>query len=118
MAYVDHACSISDKDIMMETSYSINNGPLVKEIVLAVSLFVFGLVGIILGSFMIYNQIGGDRGLFFVILGYFHFRSLFCCRKVKYLTKGSVVIGATKKEIGLAKEYIMKQLEVELGQSI
>lgn len=30
----------------------------------------------------------------------------------------SVANGATKKEIGRAKEYIVKQLEVELGQSM
>ncbi|KAJ8767360.1 hypothetical protein K2173_017404 [Erythroxylum novogranatense] len=69
MAYVDHTFSIFDKDIMMETSYSINNVLLVKEVALVVSLFVFGLVGIILDSFMTYNRIGDDRGIFFVILG-------------------------------------------------
>ncbi|KAI3472211.1 hypothetical protein Pfo_029699 [Paulownia fortunei] len=30
----------------------------------------------------------------------------------------SVANGATKKEIGRAKEYIMKQLELEMGQSV
>ncbi|GFY99736.1 transmembrane protein [Actinidia rufa] len=42
MAYVDHAFSISDEDIMMESSYSINNRPPIKEIALALSLLVFG----------------------------------------------------------------------------
>ncbi|KAJ8771238.1 hypothetical protein K2173_026126 [Erythroxylum novogranatense] len=86
MAYVDHAFSISDEDIMMETSYSINNGPPVKEIALAVSLFVFGLVGIILGSFMTYNRIGGDRGhgIFFVILGVVLFIPGFYYTRIAY----------------------------------
>lgn len=30
----------------------------------------------------------------------------------------SVANGATKKEIGRAKEYIVKQLELEMGQSV
>lgn len=30
----------------------------------------------------------------------------------------SVANGATKKEIGRAKEFIMKQLELEMGQSV
>lgn len=30
----------------------------------------------------------------------------------------SVANGATKKEIGRAKEFIVKQLEVEMGQSM
>ncbi|MCL7026778.1 hypothetical protein MKW94_023167, partial [Papaver nudicaule] len=30
----------------------------------------------------------------------------------------SVANGATKKEIGRAKEYIVKQMEIELGQSM
>nr|GMC96669.1 iron-sulfur protein NUBPL [Ipomoea batatas] len=61
MAYVDHAFSISDDDIMMETSYSVNNRPPIKEIALAVSLLVFGVLAIVLGSFMAVNQVGGDR---------------------------------------------------------
>ncbi|XP_031095663.1 transmembrane protein 230-like [Ipomoea triloba] len=71
MAYVDHAFSISDDDIMMETSYTVNNRPPIKEIALAVSLLVFGVLAIVLGSFMAVNQVGGDRahGLFFAILG-------------------------------------------------
>ncbi|KAG2398599.1 transmembrane protein 230-like [Vigna umbellata] len=69
--YVDHAFSISDEDIMMETSYTVNNKPPVKEIALAVSLLVCGLLGIIIGSLMAYNHVGGDtaHGVFFAILG-------------------------------------------------
>ncbi|KAH7572494.1 hypothetical protein JRO89_XS04G0264300 [Xanthoceras sorbifolium] len=61
MAYVDHAFSISDEDIMMETSYTVNNRPPIKEIGLAISLLVFGTVGIICGIAMAYNRVGGDR---------------------------------------------------------
>ncbi|KAK4431970.1 Transmembrane protein [Sesamum alatum] len=71
MAYVDHAFSISDEDMMMETSYSVKNKPPIKEISLAVALFVFGALGIIVGIAMAVNKVGGDRahGLFFAILG-------------------------------------------------
>lgn len=61
MAYVDHAFSISDEDIMMETSYSISNKPPIKEIALAVALLVVGAVGIVLGIIMAINKVGGDR---------------------------------------------------------
>lgn len=61
MAYVDHAFSISDEDIMMESSYSFNNKPPIKEIALALSLLIFGLLGIVLGSLMAVNEVGGDR---------------------------------------------------------
>ena len=61
MAYVDHAFSISDEDIMMETPYAVNNRPPFKEIGLAVALLVFGTLGIILGIFMACNRVGGDR---------------------------------------------------------
>lgn len=60
MAYVDHAFSISDEDIMMEPSYVIHNKPPIKEIALAVSLLVFGSLGIVIGSLMAYNHVGGD----------------------------------------------------------
>ncbi|KAF7806707.1 transmembrane protein 230-like [Senna tora] len=71
MAYVDHAFSISDEDLMMETSYTIHNKPPIKEIALALSLLVFGTLGIVIGSLMAYNHVGGDstHGLFFAILG-------------------------------------------------
>lgn len=58
--YVDHAFSISDEDMMMETSYTASNKPPIKEIGLAVSLLVFGTLGIIIGSLMAYNHVGGD----------------------------------------------------------
>lgn len=61
MAYVDHAFSISDEDVMMETSYVMNNRPPIKEIALAVALFAFGVLGIVLGIVMAVNRVGGDR---------------------------------------------------------
>ncbi|CAL5199261.1 unnamed protein product [Lathyrus oleraceus] len=69
--YVDHAFSISDEDMMMETSYTANNKPPIKEIGLAIALLVFGTLGIIIGSLMAYKHVGGDtaHGLFFAILG-------------------------------------------------
>lgn len=62
MAYVDHAFSISDEDLMIGTSYTVSNRPPVKEISLAVALLLFGIVGIVSGFFMAYNRVGGDRG--------------------------------------------------------
>lgn len=61
MAYVDHAFSITDEDIMMDNSYAINNKPPIREIALAVSLLVFGVIGIVLGILMAANRVGGDR---------------------------------------------------------
>lgn len=58
--YVDHAFSISDEDVMMGTSYTVNNKPPIKEIALAVSLLVCGVLGIVIGSLMAYNHVGGD----------------------------------------------------------
>ncbi|KAL8129626.1 hypothetical protein V2J09_018781 [Rumex salicifolius] len=71
MAYVDHAFSITDEDLMMDSPYAVNNRPPIKEIALAVSLLVFGLLGIVLGIFMAVNHVGGDtaHGMFFTILG-------------------------------------------------
>ena len=67
MAYVDHAFSISDEDMMMEGSHADNNRGPIKEIALAVSLLVFGTLAIFLGIFMAINKVGGDtaHGLFF-----------------------------------------------------
>ncbi|KAD3068129.1 hypothetical protein E3N88_36009 [Mikania micrantha] len=64
MAYVDHAFSISDEDIMMDSdsAYTLHNRPPIKEIALAVSLLVFGVIGIISGIFMAINRVGGDTG--------------------------------------------------------
>lgn len=60
MAYVDHAFSISDEDMMMEGSHADNNRGPIKEIALAVSLLVFGTLAIFLGIFMAINKVGGD----------------------------------------------------------
>ncbi|GKV29223.1 hypothetical protein SLE2022_220710 [Rubroshorea leprosula] len=86
MAYVDHAFSISDEDIMMETSYTVNNRPPIKEIGLAIALLVFGTIGIILGIYMTSNKIGGDRGhgLFFTILGAILFIPGFYYTRIAY----------------------------------
>ncbi|KAJ7979373.1 Transmembrane protein [Quillaja saponaria] len=86
MAYVDHAFSISDEDIMMETSYTVNNKPPIKEIALAVALLVFGTLGIIIGSIMAYNRVGGDKahGLFFAILGFILFIPGFYYTRIAY----------------------------------
>lgn len=69
MAYVDHAFSISDEDIMMETQYIVSNKPPVKEIALAVALLVLGAAGIVIGILMAVNKVGGDRthGIFLEI---------------------------------------------------
>ncbi|RWV90021.1 hypothetical protein GW17_00047806 [Ensete ventricosum] len=62
MAYVDHAFSISDEDVMMgDSSRAIQNRPPVKEIAFAVSLLVFGSLAIVIGSVMAANRVGGDR---------------------------------------------------------
>ncbi|AES65378.2 hypothetical protein MtrunA17_Chr2g0299011 [Medicago truncatula] len=86
MAYVDHAFSISDEDIMIGTSYTVNNKPPVKEIALAVSLLVFGFLSIIIGSLMAYNHVGGDtaHGLFFAILGMLLFIPGFYYTRIAY----------------------------------
>ncbi|CAN8273448.1 unnamed protein product [Cochlearia groenlandica] len=86
MAYVDHAFSITDEDIMIETSYTVNNRPPVKEIGLAVSLLVFGALGIVSGFFMAYNLVGGDRGhgIFFMVLGCLLFIPGFYYTRIAY----------------------------------
>ncbi|CAN0864838.1 hypothetical protein LINGRAHAP2_LOCUS9053 [Linum grandiflorum] len=62
MAYVDHAFSITDDDdLMLDGSHSTSNRAPIKEIALAVSLLVFGVVGILAGFFMVSNRVGGDR---------------------------------------------------------
>ena len=67
MAYVDHAFSIIDEDMMMETSYTRNNKAPIIEIALAVCLLVFSTLGIIISIFMAVNRIGSDcaHGAFF-----------------------------------------------------
>ncbi|KAF5461673.1 hypothetical protein F2P56_017754, partial [Juglans regia] len=86
MAYVDHAFSITDEDIMMETSYTVNNRPPIKEIALAISLLIFGTLGIIVGFLMAFNHVGGDRahGLFFAILGSILFIPGFYYTRIAY----------------------------------
>ncbi|PKA51380.1 hypothetical protein AXF42_Ash002745 [Apostasia shenzhenica] len=86
MAYVDHAFSISDEDVMMEGSYVVQNRPPVKEIALAVSLLVFGVVGLVIGAVMAYNLAGGDRahGIFFAILGAVLFLPGFYYTRIAY----------------------------------
>ncbi|CAL1375414.1 unnamed protein product [Linum trigynum] len=61
MAYVDHAFSITDDDLMMDGSYTNTNRPSIKEIGLAVSLLVFGVIGTVVGFFMTSNRVDGDR---------------------------------------------------------
>lgn len=61
MANFDHAFSITDEDVMMENSYTVNDKPPIREIALAVSLLVFGTLGIVIGAFMAHNRVGGDR---------------------------------------------------------
>ncbi|OAY65193.1 transmembrane protein 230-like [Ananas comosus] len=86
MAYVDHAFSISDEDIMMEGPYVVHNRAPVKEIALAVALLVFGALGVVLGSFMAANNVGGDRahGAFFAILGVVLFIPGFYYTRIAY----------------------------------
>ncbi|XP_047323050.1 transmembrane protein 230-like [Impatiens glandulifera] len=86
MAYVDHAFSISDEDIMMESSYIMNNRPPVKEIALAISLLFFGTTAIVLGIFMSINRVGGDRahGFFFALLGAVLFLPGFYYTRIAY----------------------------------
>ncbi|CAN1184708.1 Transmembrane protein 230 [Linum perenne] len=87
MAYVDHAFSITDDDLMLDGSYSTNsNRAPIKEIALAVSLLVFGVFGIIAGCFMVSNRVGGDRahGIFFVILGVVLFIPGFYYTRIAY----------------------------------
>ncbi|CAN6864081.1 hypothetical protein F2Q69_00040596 [Brassica cretica] len=83
MAYVDHAFSISDEDLMIGTSYTVSNRPPVKEISLAVALLLFGIVS---GFFMAYNRVGGDRGhgVFFIVLGCLVFIPGFYYTRIAY----------------------------------
>ncbi|PKU79817.1 transmembrane protein 230-like [Dendrobium catenatum] len=86
MAYVDHAFSISDEDVMIETSYSVSSRPPIKEIVFAVALLVFGSLSIIAGLIMATHQIGGDRvhGIFFAGLGSVLFLPGFYYTRIAY----------------------------------
>ncbi|KAG1326893.1 transmembrane protein [Cocos nucifera] len=86
MAYVDHAFSISDEDIMMESPNVVQNRPPIKEIGLAVSLLVFGSLGIVIGTVMACNRVGGDRahGVSFAILGSILFIPGFYYTRIAY----------------------------------
>lgn len=87
MAYVDHAFSISDEDVMMvDSSHARQNRPPIKEIALAISLLVFGTLSIICGILMAYNRIGGDtaHGIFFAILGSILFLPGFYYTRIAY----------------------------------
>lgn len=64
MAYVDHAFSITDDDddiLMDSSSFTVRNRPPIKEIGLAFSLLIFGTLGLIFGTIMAVNKVGGDR---------------------------------------------------------
>lgn len=71
---------------MMDTPYTVNNRPPIKEIALAVALLVFGTLGIVLGVIMAVNKVGGDRahGLFFAILGGILFLPGFYYTRIAY----------------------------------
>ncbi|KAL3743954.1 hypothetical protein ACJRO7_013238 [Eucalyptus globulus] len=87
MAYVDHAFSISDEDMMMDSSFALASGrPPVKEIALAVSLLLVGTLGIVLGVLMASYRVGGDRthGVFFAILGSILFIPGFYYTRIAY----------------------------------
>ncbi|XP_013606374.1 PREDICTED: transmembrane protein 230-like [Brassica oleracea var. oleracea] len=80
MAYVDHAFSISDEDLMIGTSYTVSNRPPVKEISLAVALLLFGIVGIVSGFFMAYR----GHGVFFIVFGCLVFIPGFYYTRIAY----------------------------------
>lgn len=84
MAYVDHTFSITDEEL--SGPYIVNNKPPVKEISLALALLVVGTFGMIMGFFMMYNKIGGDRGhgIFFMILGALLFLPGFYYTRIAY----------------------------------
>ncbi|KAF8033647.1 hypothetical protein BT93_C0049 [Corymbia citriodora subsp. variegata] len=86
MAYVDHAFSISDEDMMMDSPYASNSRPPIKEIALAVSLLLVGTLGIVLGVLMATYRVGGDRthGVFFAILGSILFIPGFYYTRIAY----------------------------------
>ncbi|XP_057418997.1 uncharacterized protein LOC130713227 [Lotus japonicus] len=84
--YVDHAFSIRDEDIMVESSYTASDNAPIKEIALAVALLFFRILGIIIGSLMAYNHVGDDNahGLFFAILGMMLFIPGFYYTRIAY----------------------------------
>uniref|UniRef100_A0A0D3E3G5 Uncharacterized protein n=1 Tax=Brassica oleracea var. oleracea TaxID=109376 RepID=A0A0D3E3G5_BRAOL len=86
MAYVDHAFSISDEDLMIGTSYTVSNRPPVKEISLAVALLLFGIVGIVSGFFMAYRGHGTIHlvRVFFIVFGCLVFIPGFYYTRIAY----------------------------------
>ncbi|KAM7485421.1 hypothetical protein LguiA_001430 [Lonicera macranthoides] len=89
MAYVDHAFSITDDDddiLMDSSSFTVRNRPPIKEIGLALSLLVFGTLGLIFGTIMAVNKVGGDRthGISFAILGSILFIPGFYYTRIAY----------------------------------
>lgn len=84
MAYVDRTFSITEDDF--EGTFIVHNRPPVKEIALAISLLAFGVIGIMVGFFMMFNKVGGDRGhgLFFAILGAVLFLPGFYYTRIAY----------------------------------
>ncbi|CAN6469413.1 unnamed protein product [Victoria cruziana] len=90
MAYVDHAFSLSDEDALQPSGVVQNRSP-VKEVSLAISLLVFGILSIVFGVYMASNKIGGDRahGIFFTGLGSVLFvPGLYYTRIAYYAYKG------------------------------
>ncbi|WOL08558.1 transmembrane protein 230-like isoform X1 [Canna indica] len=86
MAYVDHAFSISDEDIMMDGAYVVHHRPPIKEIALALGLLILGGLGIFVGILMAANRVGGDRshGVLFAILGSMLFIPGFYYTRIAY----------------------------------
>ncbi|OAY70062.1 Transmembrane protein 230 [Ananas comosus] len=91
MAYVDHAFSITeDDDILFGGDGSgpraVDSRPPVKEIAFAVSLLVFGSLGVLAGLLMAFNRVGGDRahGVFFAVLGAIMFIPGFYYTRIAY----------------------------------
>ncbi|CAM8936096.1 unnamed protein product [Rhodiola kirilowii] len=86
MAYVDHAFSISDEDMMLETSYMVNNRPPVKEIGPRHLSSRLRNPRHHLGYFQAVNHIGGDsaHGLFFAVLGAILFIPGFYYTRIAY----------------------------------
>ena len=61
MAYVDHAFSITDEDDLVGGAVGGPRGAPVKEIAFAAALLAFGVVGVVAGSIMATQRVGGDR---------------------------------------------------------
>ncbi|KAK4258249.1 hypothetical protein QN277_007720 [Acacia crassicarpa] len=98
MAYVDHAFSITDDDLM-ETSYIIHNKPPIKEIALAISLLVFGTLGLffaILGMVLFIPGFYYTRIAYYAYKGYkgFSFSNI-----LMYRTKEGSVLGSSSDSI-------------------